>query len=1153
MRMMVVALFIFLASIGLATFVETVYDTQTAKLVIYNHWWFTLLLVYLSAGLIANIFRYRMFRAEKISILTFHLAFIVMIAGAAVTRYMGFEGLMLIREGETVNYMFSAEPYLLVSVSDGQDDTNYEKPLLMSEAFDPTFEDEVPLLHGGKVKKKITLECLDYKKNLVDSLVTKKGIKETALGFALTGMEPEFICEGEFKRLGDVYMSYEKEDAMPGIHIWKDGKKFKMKSVMGLRSLAMTQLREIRQSGEAAPDSLYDVVMPDSVITLQKETLYNVQGQQFVLKEIRKNTARKLIKSPIKDAGMDYLFVRFNMDGKKSPVYKVPGGMGRVSYNSEVLHSWNGMNFKIGYGSKQVKMPFEVHCEDFRLERYSGSSQPSSFESDLIIIDKKNNKKFKKNLFMNHVVDYQGYRLFQSAYDPDEKGTHLSVNNDWWGTNISYLGYLLMGLGMIMAFFAPAGRMRELLRKYKAVQEKRSELKTIAVIAAMSMGLNTMAQAETVDTIIPVVTEEHSEHDGHDHSGHDHASHENDTDNQVEQRPPIEKGKLIIMSEEHSEELATLLIQSDRYKRYMPFHTLSEQLLRKIYRSNTYEGFNAVQVIMSMHMYPYYWEDEKIIYISTKGGFRDKLGVEKYASMDDLTDKKTGGFKFHDLYEAAFRKMESKRNEEEKQVIKLGEKFEIVFNIFNTWKYVRILPFKGDKSNNWGVIHQFKPETHEFKTAVNYLGALNEASISGNGYEEATKNLNKLKGLQRELSNEELPSEGMVKMEVAYNKMDVVTQSWRSYFALGTILLICFLITELAKNGVAPKWVQWTQKIGFWLVLIVTIYLGSGLVIRALISGHVPWSDGYEALLFISFIKVLAGFILYRFNKVILAAACLMAFFLLFVSSLNILDPEITQLQPVLKSYWLKIHVAIITGSYAPLGLAAFLGLINLILFIARNDSNGKRLGLTIKQLTYVTEIAITIGVVMLTIGTFLGGIWANESWGRYWGWDPKETWALVAILAYAIILHLRFIPGVKDSFTFNSVAFWGYTTILFTFFGVNFYLVGLHSYANGEGLAEFPAWLSVIAAFFYIYTEIASYRNQIFKSKGAPIPMKYYIRKISILFSLIIAIALMMLIFKVSDIGTVAANAGKILGLIAVVTGVQFLLGQRNKAKVEF
>jgi cytochrome c biogenesis factor len=234
--------------------------------------------------------------------------------------------------------------------------------------------------------------------------------------------------------------------------------------------------------------------------------------------------------------------------------------------------------------------------------------------------------------------------------------------------------------------------------------------------------------------------------------------------------------------------------------------------------------------------------------------------------------------------------------------------------------------------------------------------------------------------------------------------------------------------------------------------------------------------------------------------------------------------------------------VAIITGSYAPLGIAAVLGFINLILYIGRNNNNNDRLKLVIKQITYITEISITIGVVMLTVGTFLGGVWANESWGRYWGWDPKETWALVAILAYAIILHLRFIPGVKDQFTFNAVALWGYSTILFTFFGVNFYLVGLHSYANGEGLAEFPAWLSLVGAGFYFFTEFASFRNQRYKHQGSVIPTVYFTRKLIILGTMAIGVALMMLIFEISPFVTVATNTGIILGLIVFATGLQFV-----------
>jgi cytochrome c-type biogenesis protein CcsB len=206
--------------------------------------------------------------------------------------------------------------------------------------------------------------------------------------------------------------------------------------------------------------------------------------------------------------------------------------------------------------------------------------------------------------------------------------------------------------------------------------------------------------------------------------------------------------------------------------------------------------------------------------------------------------------------------------------------------------------------------------------------------------------------------------------------------------------------------------------------------------------------------------------------------SAILAAFMIFVTEMNLLDPEITPLQPVLKSYWLMIHVAIITGSYGFLGLSAILGLINLNLYIFRNKKNTQLITLDINELTYVSEMTMTIGLFMLTIGTFLGGIWANESWGRYWGWDPKETWALVSVLVYAVILHLRFIPSLSGKFVFNVVSLWGYSAILFTFFGVNFYLVGLHSYAQGEGLGELPAWLIVTISCFVMFTAFAVYRN---------------------------------------------------------------------------
>jgi cytochrome c-type biogenesis protein CcsB len=265
------------------------------------------------------------------------------------------------------------------------------------------------------------------------------------------------------------------------------------------------------------------------------------------------------------------------------------------------------------------------------------------------------------------------------------------------------------------------------------------------------------------------------------------------------------------------------------------------------------------------------------------------------------------------------------------------------------------------------------------------------------------------------------------------------------------------------------------------LVVFIFVYHGIGLGFRWYISGHEPWSNGYEAVIFIAWVTTLAGILFSRKNQVVLAGTAILASMMIFVTEMNLLDPEITPLQPVLKSYWLMIHVAVITSSYGFLGLSAILGLINLNLYIFRKERTAKVVNLNISELTYISEMTMTIGLFMLTIGTFLGGIWANESWGRYWGWDPKETWALVSVLVYAVILHLRFIPALNGKFLFNAVSLWGYSAILFTFFGVNFYLVGLHSYAQGEGLGEFPLWLLLTILIFALHTGLAAYMNRQF------------------------------------------------------------------------
>ena len=264
------------------------------------------------------------------------------------------------------------------------------------------------------------------------------------------------------------------------------------------------------------------------------------------------------------------------------------------------------------------------------------------------------------------------------------------------------------------------------------------------------------------------------------------------------------------------------------------------------------------------------------------------------------------------------------------------------------------------------------------------------------------------------------------------------------------------------------------MKILFSLAVAGFIFHTLGLGVRWYISGHSPMSNGYESMLFISWVTMLAGFIFSRKSLLALAATAVLAGMTLMVAHLSFMDPEITNLVPVLKSYWLTLHVSVITGSYGFLGLGAILGLIVMIMMLFVNKRNQERISATIDELTVINYRTLTLGLYFLTIGTFLGAVWANESWGRYWGWDPKETWSLITIVIYTLVTHSRMIPGLKDVYSFNLLSLFAFSSVLMTYFGVNYYLSGLHSYAGGDAVPV-PVFVYV-AVIILVSLGVASY-----------------------------------------------------------------------------
>jgi len=1080
MRMMALAMFIFLIAIAVATFIESASGIQAAKILIYNALWFEILLVYLGMTLISNMFRYQMFKREKMALLAFHLSFIVILIGSGVTRFISFEGLMLIREGESVDYMYSADPHLKVSINDGKMQFKYDEKMFLSTITSNTFS--IPVEFPNH-KTPIEINYVKFESKMVDTLMIDSKINSSVLDIVTNGMQSNYVGKNDFLMAGSVPISFEKKNTpQGGIDVRENGGKVEMKTDLDVRYLPMSEMQKARQTGAPIPDSLYQIIPKNTWVEFKTTTLYQSGNNQFVFKQLIKNAKKTLVPSGKKDRGSDYLTLEIT-DGKAKKIVQLKGGMGVIPEHA--MFAFEGLNYEIEYGSVEMKLPFAMKCRDFKLDKYPGSESPSSFSSDLTIEDSKNKVNRNAKVFMNNVIDYQGYRFFQSAYDLDdpntpenEEGTRLSVNHDWWGTNITYLGYLLMTIGMILSLFAKTGRFKDLNVKLGKLKEKRSQLATIFLIVFLVFGKTNYAQNATSN-------EEHNHemHDGHDHSELGHSSEA--TSNQIQTstpEKPREKPIFRVISEEHSNDIATLLVQ-DFSGRIIPFHTLCDQLLRKIYRSNKYGKLNAVQTILSMHMYPMHWITEPIVQVPAQ--LREKLKLKnEFATLEDLMDNSNGQFKWLKQYEEAFKKADSKKNEFDKKLIKLSEKFEVIQSIF-MWRYMKIVPKSNDKENRW-----FTPLSAELSKTdsisstlmLQYLSAINQAAQDGQ-YGKATDLLNRFKEWQRKVAKNIVPDETAVKLEVSYNKMEIFKNTYRSYLVLGFLLLLIFFIRIFTRPDAGYfKVSEWIRKILLFLLIVIFFYHGAGLGMRWYISGHAPWSNGYEAVVFIAWVTMIAGFSFMRKNTVIIAGTAVLASLMVFVTEMNLLDPEITPLVPVLKSYWLMIHVAIITGSYGFLGLAAILAVLNLALYIFRTRKNGILVTSNINELTFVSEMTMTIGLFMLTIGTFLGGIWANESWGRYWGWDPKETWALVSVLVYAIILHLRFIPALRGKFLFNTLSLWGYSSILFTFFGVNFFLVGLHSYAQGDGFAKLPNWVYITIGAFLLFTAIAALRNRQYK-----------------------------------------------------------------------
>ena len=521
------------------------------------------------------------------------------------------------------------------------------------------------------------------------------------------------------------------------------------------------------------------------------------------------------------------------------------------------------------------------------------------------------------------------------------------------------------------------------------------------------------------------------------------------------------------ISIDHSDHVSRL-ITLDNQGRLKPYHTVASELLRKISRKQELYNQSPTQLILGMTIDPLFWQMVPIIKVSHPEVLRILNSEKQLLPFVSFFQKNE--YKLTPYVNAAYSKKPVNRTKFDKHILEVDERVNICSMVFSG-NLIKLFPSeKGEWYSDMAmdVPGLDSSKTHSFQAIYRDLIY---SALENNSWSEANLMLQFINKQQHEYASLILPSRFRINLEILYNELNLFgwTRLFLLYFLAGILLLTLLITNIFISHPILPRLIF----INKCLIIVGFLIHVFALILRWYISGHAPWSNAYESVIFIAFATMIAGLVFSKKSNFSLSAACLVSSMLLVVANLNWLNPEITNLVPVLKSYWLMIHVSIITSSYGFFGLCAFLGFLNLVLIIL---NNGEKIKSNVSDLTIINEQSMIVGLFLLTIGTFLGGVWANESWGRYWGWDPKETWALVSCIVYAVILHVRLLKSKQYIYIFNLLSLFGFSSILMTYFGVNYYLDGLHSYAAGDPF-PIPSFVFPSFMFFVLISFVSFFR----------------------------------------------------------------------------
>ncbi|MDR0725080.1 MAG: cytochrome c biogenesis protein CcsA [Prevotellaceae bacterium] len=661
-------------------------------------------------------------------------------------------------------------------------------------------------------------------------------------------------------------------------------------------------------------------------------------------------------------------------------------------------------------------LPFDMKLLKFTLTRYPGSSSPSSFESKVLVhVDGKTRE---ERIFMNNVLDVKGYRFFQSSYDKDELGTVLSVKKDVAGRNVTYAGYILLTIGFLLCLFGRNSRFRQLSRQLKELRTAAKHL-TATLVLLTAGSFATSLQAQQTTSMFDAVQK-------------------------------------FAVPEEHAKKFGALPLLSSN-GRVMPINTFSSEILRKVHKSTVIGKLDSDRFLLSLIALPEMWARIPLIALPNEDLAMFFNLSPKQCAYIEIFDA-NGNYKLQEKLETAYNKPPADRNRFDKDLIKLDEQVNIIHQIFN-YQLLNLFPKENDPRKQWYAsgddLSSFSGQDSAFvaNAMIWYSETLQQGMKTGD-WSEADKVLNLIATYQQKRNNTVDVNPKRLVAEVEYNRLEFFRWSKIGYLSLGGLLLV-FSFLRLFRRR------KWQTGIIIALgtgISALFLFHTFGMGMRWYIAGRAPWSNSYETMVYVSWAMVSAGMFFARRSAIAFALATIFAGIVLFVSGLNWMDPEINPLVPVLKSPWLMFHVAVIVAAYGFMGISCLIGLTNLVI-LSLHSKNAQLTG-RVKELSIINEMSLIIGLALMTTGTFLGAVWANVSWGRYWGWDAKETWALATVIVYAIVLHLRLVKRWDNVRLFNLTSIVAFASVLMTYFGVNYFLSGMHSYGQTDSMDNFFVYL---------------------------------------------------------------------------------------------